>query len=368
MVITGALPATAAGKPGSTVTLSSKVCKQLGGSWIAASSPAVCQVGSVTLKNSLTIPTGTALAYSVGLTVKSGLTVTIANGGELNAQLAPPKLPALIVSGTISNQGVLDIGPLTVNSGGHVNNGANAYFEDGATGPNAGSVQTINAGGFLDNTGVINMNGTVHNYGTVTNESAGELDNEGSATTSTFINESGSAFQNSGTFSNFHMLENASTSMFNDGTFTNWQDGGSFTNDAGAEFDNFSGTYTNAGATSNEGTIQLNGMTFSNSGTFTTSGSLLVYAAAFTNTGTFTNTGSSFDAVYVTNTVIDNQATLNNQGGIYLYVDGTLHNESGASVTNSGTVSNDGTVINDGTWTNTGNGACNDGSGTGCPA
>lgn len=298
------------------------------------------------MQDDLTVPAGKALNLDCPFTLGSadGSTQgTLTVNGTLF--LNYPQTGTVYSGSKISVAGtgtIVDYGNVTVNSSGAVEN---AGTFNTAYGYN--NCLIIEAGGTFTNTGKLHLGyfDAFKNNGTFTNAAGGVLDGgAGSGTNQgTFIN--------SGTVASSATITNASGgTLTNNGTI----ESSSFTNQTG-------GTLTNNGSLINEeyGNFYNNG-TITNNSTITNNGNLYNRGVVIENKGTFTNTGNVAESGN-----FNNYGTLTNQAGAtftgYVYAPGDeapveclFSNVSGAVVENYGTFELTGNCIlsNSGIFTN----------------
>ena len=210
---------------------------------------------------------------------------------------------------------------------------------------------TNSAGGVLANSGTITAfiaNGTIVNDGSMSNDPDGSIVIEHPGQTSVQVGSfnftNSGALYNLGTIVNFGNLTNAAkASITNSGTFSIESatiNIGKFSAPVTFNFGNFTNTVG--------GTINEDGATINNTGFITNAGTIAEQDNVFSrinNAGTMTNSGT-----------LTNYAYLVNVGGTIIN-SGTMSNVIGCAVVSCGTIANNGLVINErgGNITNRGN-------------
>jgi hypothetical protein len=248
---------------------------------------------------------------------------------------------------------------------------------------------TTDRGGFVNNSGTITAfiaNGTIVNNGVMTNDLGGSFSIEHPGQTSVYVGTfnftNGGSFDNLGTFTSFGNFTNGvGASMTNSGSFRfasatinirNFSaplatNAGTFTNSAAGTFTVDGSTFNNTGTLTNPGAITETQNVFSvieNFGTFTSNGTI-ADTSFIRNNGTFTNAGTITTLVGCTvaacGSLVNSAVFINTSGGT-LDNRGNLGNNVNATFTNNGTLTNsrvminnpNGTVINYGTINSTG--------------
>jgi len=311
---------------------------------------------------------GTTLTNNSTMNMGFGTTLTNSNGAILtnNGTLTMWYGTTLANNGILNNYGTIDYyggsGITLTNSGTLTNYGTliattfnvennnlliNTNFVDGAGNVHTGylrnnSIWNNNAGATLINNGEFLNAGMLNNYGNVTN--SGTFTNWNTLTNyNTLINDIGGTLAWDGLMNN-----NANAVLTNNGTLTIWN-----------------GIVNNYGTLTNSGTLTMdNGGYLGNySGTLTNNGTITIIYGNMANDATLTNNGT-----LINNSWLGNNGTLNNNGNIVITAGstdmyagpyagrllntGTLNNNAGSTLTNSGTLQNMGTLTNNGTLIN----------------
>ena len=242
-------------------------------------------------------------------------------------------LQSIINDGSISFEtgGILD-------NQGTLTNNSSVSFETGGSLNNMGTLTNDHflsrffnlAGNTLNNSGDINGDGELDNYGILNNNSGGTLSPRAYFNVDTLNNNLGGTlniipggvlFSYIGaTLNNYGILNNDS------GTLTNFQ--GTFNN---------SGTLSNSGFLGNQGYLNNSG-TLNNDGILSNSGGVILDNHDTLNNsanGTLNNSGT-----------LQNFGTLNNDGDLINEIYSTLRNNPGSTLNNSGELSGDGALQN----------------------
>ena len=256
-------------------------------------------------------PRITAAAFSRGIVIYSGASLTVAVGGTLS--VSSVTLFGIDLSGSMENNGTLNIN----------NTGDNAiHMRSGALFTNRG---TINIG----NTANIGAAGIHVNGGTFVNESG-----------SISINRTGKAFSNTGAIANNGTFINKASisigaalpGLYTDAGIWNSGKGANFLNEAGGTISinrAVSDGIRNSEIFNNEGGIEIG-----------TAGNL--GADGIDNSGTFTNSPSTAYINIVSDNILKNTGTFNNAGVIIEHASGNC-----SITSNSGVVQN----LNGGSFT-----------------
>ena len=332
-------------------------------------------------------------------TITNGGTLSDLFNAQYSGQFTNAKVGTLSNSGTFSNSGgvvvnnagtITNTGSMTVPTGatmynnGTINNQGgfmlSGTLNSGATPPHP------LAGGLISNSGTITVyGGTINQYGSATlaNLKSGTIELESSSNT-TFAAPSGtldianyvsnSGMTNAGTLkvdAGAQFVTTSEASLNNTGSIIVASNGAFSIR--GSALLGFFYTFVNSGQVTNAGNFSIYGHTI-NSGTFSNSGFLAIYFRSY-NTGTISNlnTGVILMRAYFTNSgtgpesystptpgpavidnhgtvnitatedlfnygVIENYATLNNAGVLWIYAN--------SEFTNSGLISNSGVIYN----------------------
>ena len=307
----------------------------------------ITNTGTLTNFETLT-NAGTITSTSTGILTNKG-TLTIQSSGSLiNAgSVTNEDILTIESSGSLTNSGSLtSTFTLTIESSGSISN--SGILTSSRTFTNSGSL--TNAGTFTQTT-----NGFLDNYGTLTQTTSGTFSNYG---TLAIYTDGASYIDENGTLSNYGTITNNELFEAN-GTFNNTASG-SFSNTkniaiqtTGSIVNDGTITSTAAGNVNNLGSIDNNN-TISNSGIIDSSGTLNI-----SSSGTIDNYRS-----IITKGTTSNLGIINNSVNAFLlvFLNGTLNNGglidnlgriiSAGTTSNSSNLSNTGAIFNSGTYYN----------------
>ncbi len=273
-----------------------------------------------------------------GSTIPSGTTIQIDSGTSLGTD------HMITIQGIVDNSGLFSVyesnvsaGVVSVDSGGVIDSSGQLNVGPGSTLLNSGTIDTSNNSGTVDTSNFTSVDGTIINSGTISNSGGFSINTDGTVDNSgTFVTSAPEPFglHIGGVFSNTGLLDDQSGISMGNGN------GGTLDNQVGGTVEVESGTLLfDVGAAP--------GVVINNYGTLDSYG---VVSATINNYGTFDNYGAN--GIWTTET-FDNYGVFNNFNTMGIL--GTLNNNAGATIDNTGYLFNNGGGVINNMGTMTGN-------------